>query len=83
MILHFLRFADKEQKLKLINKVSFLENSENKENLLVKLGDIKSSLKQINFYLKDGNFNNSYGLHSYNFGNLSPSTKLLKAFIKL
>ena len=28
MILHFLRFADKEQKLKLINKVSFLENSD-------------------------------------------------------
>ena len=83
MILHFLRFADKEQKLKLINKVYFLESCENKENLLVKLGDVKASLKQIKFYLKKGKVNNTYGLHSYIFGNLYPSTRLLKAFIKL
>ena len=83
MILHFLRFANETQKRILIKKVSFGESNENKENLLVKLGDIKCISKQINYYLKNGNLNNSYGLHSYTFGNLSPSTKLLKAFIKL
>ena len=34
-------------------------------------------------YLKKGKVNNTYGLHSYIFGNLYPSTRLLKAFIKL
>ena len=64
-------------------KIYSLEDKENKKSLLVKLGDVKASLKQIKFYLKKGKVNNTYGLHSYIFGNLYPSTRLLKAFIKL
>ena len=33
-------------------KISSLEDKENKKSLLVKLGDVKASLKQIKFYLK-------------------------------
>lgn len=83
MILHFLRFANECQKKILTKKVYSLEEKENKKSLLVKLGDVKATLKQIKFYLKNGKVNNTYGLHSYIFGNLSPSTRLLKAFIKL
>lgn len=83
VIEYFCRVGTKEQKQSVIEKIKQKSINENTEVLLAKLGDEKSIINRINYYLKDGILDNHVYYHSSLFGNSSQSSELLSKYCEL